>query len=128
MVSKITHGIKVSVKVKFASKQLHLNNLVNFFNYEITIDNEGNDKVQLLKRYWIIKDALNGIETITGEGVIGQQPILLCNETFQYISGAYIVGQMGSMQGYYTFLNFNTNKIFRVQIPLFNMSVPYIFN
>ncbi|UUV21558.1 Co2+/Mg2+ efflux protein ApaG [Paenimyroides aestuarii] len=128
MVSKITRGIKIIVKVKYVKQSLHLNNLVNFFNYEISIQNQGNDVVQLLRRCWVIKDSLNGVETVDGEGVIGKKPIVNPNETFQYTSGAYILGFIGSMQGYFTFVNFSNSQIFYVKIPLFNMSVPYIFN
>ena len=128
MVSKITRGIKIIVKVQYVKQSLHLNNLVNFFNYEISIENQGNDVVQLLRRYWLIKDSFNNDEVVEGDGVIGQKPIVNPNETFQYTSGSYILGFIGSMQGYFTFVNFSTSQIFHVRIPLFNMSIPYISN
>lgn len=128
MVSKITRGIKIIVKAHHVGQSMHLNNLVNFFNYEIRIENQSSDVVQLLRRYWLIKDSLNNDEIVEGEGVIGKKPIVNPNETFEYTSGSYILGFIGSMQGYFTFVNFSTSQIFHVRIPLFNMSIPYIFN
>lgn len=128
MVSKITKGIKIIVKVRYVRQSLHLNNIVNFFNYDISVENQSNNKVQLLSRYWLIKDSFNHDEVVEGDGVIGKKPIVTPNETFQYTSGSYILGFIGSMQGYFTFVNLNTSQIFHVRIPLFNMSVPYIFN
>lgn len=128
MVSKITRGIKIIVKAHYVGQRMHLNNLVNFFNYEIRIENQSSDVVQLLRRYWLIKDALSGDEIVEGEGVIGKKPIVNPNETFEYSSGSYILGFIGSMQGYFTFVNFSTSQMFHVKIPLFHMSIPYIFN
>lgn len=128
MVSKITKGIKIIVKVTYVKQSFHLNNLVNFFNYEISIENQSNDVVQLLRRYWLIKDSFNSDEVVEGEGVVGKKPIVNPNQTFQYTSGSYLLGFIGSMQGYFTFINFSNSQIFHVKIPLFNMSVPYIFN
>ena len=128
MVSKITRGIKVIVKVHYVGKRMHLNNPVNFFNYEICIENQTTDEVQLLQRYWLIKDALNYEEIVQGEGVIGKTPIIKQKETFQYTSGCLIQGEAGSMQGYFTFVNFTTSQLFHVKIPLFKLNIPSIFN
>ena len=128
MVSKITKGIKVEVKVYHVKETLHLDNLVHFFNYDIRIENQSTDVVQLLSRYWLIKDALNFDTIVEGEGVIGKTPIVQPTEDFEYTSGCFISGITGSMQGYFTFINHSTSQIFRVKVPLFIMNVPYIFN
>ncbi|MBA5792309.1 Co2+/Mg2+ efflux protein ApaG [Flavobacterium sp. xlx-214] len=128
MVSQITRGIKITVKVKHLGSKKHLSNLVNIFNYEISIENHSNDVVQLLRRSWLIKDSLNHNEVVEGEGVIGKKPIVNPNETFHYESGSFIRGYAGSMQGFFTMVNFSTSQIFHVKIPLFNLNVPYLFN
>lgn len=128
MVSKITRGIKIVVKVHHVKESLHLNNLVNFFNYDISIENQGNDVVQLLRRYWLIKDSLNYDIVVKGAGVIGKTPIVNPSDIFQYTSGCCINGITGSMKGYFTFINHSSSQIFHVKVPLFNMNVPYILN
>lgn len=128
MVSKITRGIKVQVKVYYVKEILHLDNLVYFFNYDIRIENQSADVVQLLSRYWHIKDALNCDTILEGEGVIGEKPIVKTSQYFEYTSSCCIVGATGSMQGYFTFINYSTSELFRVKVPLFKMNVPYIFN
>jgi len=128
MVSKITKGIKVVVKVHYAGQSLQLNDLFNFFNYEISIENKSSNTVQLLRRHWLIKDSLNNDVIVEGEGVVGKTPVLNSEEIFEYTSGCSIMGYTGSMQGYFTFLDLNTSEIFHVKIPLFNMNIPKIFN
>lgn len=128
MVSKVTREIKVDVKAYFVGKQMHLNHLVDFFNYDITIENIGTDDVQLLQRHWLIKDSLNANEFVDGEGVVGKQPILKPNTNFQYTSGCFTYGSLGSMQGHYMFLNLKTQEIFQVLIPLFVLGNPNIYN
>lgn len=128
MVSKITKGIKVVVKVRYAGQSLRLNTLLNFFNYEISIENRNSNTVQLLRRYWLIKDSLNNDATVEGEGVVGKTPVINPEGIFEYTSGCSIMGYTGSMQGYFTFVDLSTSEIFHVKIPLFNMSIPKIFN
>jgi len=80
MVSKITKGIKVVVKVRYAGQSLRLNTLLNFFNYEISIENRNSNTVQLLRRYWLIKDSLNNDATVEGEGVVGKHLLSIQRE------------------------------------------------
>lgn len=128
MVSQITRGIKIIVKAHYFGSQEQLGELVNCFDYEISIENHSNDVVQLLRRYWLIKDALNQDIVVEGEGVVGKQPVVYPQDIFKYVSGSFVKGHTGSMQGYFTFINKTTLQIFHVKIPLFNLSVPYIFN
>ena len=126
--SQITRNIKVIVNVRYIGERKHLNELVHYFNYDISIENRGEDAVQLLKRNWLIKDTLREDTVVDGEGVVGEMPVLRPNEFFQYTSGSYIYGGIGSMEGYYSFINTDTNEIFHVRIPLFNLIIPNIFN
>ena len=42
----------------------------------MTIDNQGNEKVQLVNRYWKIIDANGTLQEVRGRGVVGEQPVL----------------------------------------------------
>lgn len=128
MVSQVTKGIKITVRVHYLTSKLHLDGFVNFFNYKISIENRSSETVQLLRRYWLIKDPLNFDEIVEGEGVIGEKPKLKPYEVFTYSSGSFIKGSAGSMQGYFTMINLDTKQPFRVKIPLFCLNVPSIFN
>jgi len=59
MVQQITNGIEISVKTKFNGSIVRNQNTFNAFSYFITIENESDDIVQLLERFWEISDALN---------------------------------------------------------------------
>ena len=95
--------------------------LAEYFNYEVTIENQSNDSVQLLSRYWNIFDSLNHISIVEGAGVVGQKPIIKPSETHAYKSHCLLTSTMGAMSGFYNMVNFTTTKAFKVQIPTFQL-------
>ncbi|RNC84326.1 MAG: Co2+/Mg2+ efflux protein ApaG [Winogradskyella sp.] len=128
MVQQVTSGIKISVETDFEGT-FYKNYKMNFaFTYKITIENQGKDVVQLNSRYWKIKDALNNIEIVRGDGVIGQKPILQPGESHTYNSGCLLTSPFGSMQGHYNMINFSNSKKFKVYIPSFKLSAPFSLN
>ena len=96
------------------------------FSYAVTIENNSLSTIQLISRYWLIKDALNHPNIVKGPGVIGQQPIIQPGTTHQYNSGCLLVSPFGSMQGYYKMVS--EQKSFRATIPLFKLSAPFVMN
>ncbi len=44
------------------------------FAYTIKVENGGNSTVRLQSRKWMIKHSDGNIETVEGDGVVGQQP------------------------------------------------------
>src|SRR5690606_11003752 len=102
MVSKITKGIKVVVKVRYAGQSLRLNTLLKCFNYEIRVENRNSNTVQLLRRSWMIKDSLNNAVTVEGDGVVGNTPLIDPEGIFEYISRCSSMVYTGSRQGYFT--------------------------
>ena len=128
MVSQITQGIKVSVVTDFEGIFFKNYKVHYAFTYRITIDNQSKDSVQLLTRHWEIFDALNSMEIVDGEGVIGKKPILKSGESYTYSSGCLLVSPFGAMRGYFTMVNFTTTKKFRVVVPAFKLGAPYALN
>ncbi|MEZ4854943.1 MAG: Co2+/Mg2+ efflux protein ApaG [Gelidibacter sp.] len=128
MVQQVTSGIKISVETTFEGT-FYKNYKVHFaFGYKVTIENQSKDSVQLNTRHWEILDALNNIEIIEGEGVIGKKPVLKPGESHTYNSGCLLSSPFGAMQGHYNMVNFtNTNK-FKVYIPSFKLSAPFALN
>src|SRR5690554_4631047 len=127
-VKQMTEGVCVSVEVFYRAEQSNPVNNSYVFMYRITIDNYANVPLQLLRRNWYIVDSLTGMSNVEGEGVIGQTPILECNETFQYVSGANLRSEMGKMYGVYNFKNLFNNKEFEVIIPEFQLIAPFKAN
>ncbi|GAA3773096.1 Co2+/Mg2+ efflux protein ApaG [Corallibacter vietnamensis] len=128
MVQQVTKGIKISVETTFEGT-FYKNYKIQFaYGYKVTIENQSKDSVQLNARHWTIKDALNNVEIVSGEGVIGKKPVLKPGESHTYTSGCLLTSPFGAMQGYYSMVNFTTTKKFKVAIPSFKLSAPFALN
>lgn len=128
MVQQVTSGIKISVETTFEGT-FYKNYKVHFaFGYKVTIENQSKNSVQLNSRYWKISDALNNVEIIEGEGVIGKKPVLKPGESHTYNSGCLLTSPFGAMQGHYNMVNFSNTKKFKVAIPTFKLSAPFALN
>lgn len=128
MVSQITRGIKISVKTSFEGTYFKNYKIHFAFSYEITIENNSKDSVQLNSRHWEIFDSLNDIEIVDGEGVIGQKPVLKPGDSHTYSSGCLLASPHGSMRGFFNMVNFTSTKNFRVIVPTFRLSAPFALN
>ena len=123
-----TSGIQISVKPYFRPDLSDVAKLQYFFNYHIEIENTNNFNVQLLSRNWYIFDSLHESRYISGDGVVGEQPLLKPNEKFSYTSGADLNSELGMMQGFYTFQNLIDGNTFEVSVPSFLLEYPYKLN
>ena len=128
MVKAITLGVTVSVETNYQADFSDPANGRFLFAYQITIENGSQSAIQLLSRHWDIVDA-NGLNReVDGEGVVGEQPVILPGESHQYISGCELATEMGSMQGYYTFKQVHKAALFRASIPHFTLVANYKLN
>lgn len=123
MVEKITKGIKITVLTNYEGIHSLKENEMYLFSYFITIENTGNDTVQLLSRKWKIYDSLNAMEIVVGDGVVGQVPILEPQEKYTYRSNCLLQSKIGAMKGYFNMINFNSKTHFKVQVPTFQLMV-----
>ena len=128
MVQQVTNGIKISVDSKFEGTTYREQRLNFAFSYQVTIENQSNNTVQLLERRWNIFDSLNQTEIVEGPGVIGKKPILKPGQTHTYKSHCLLTSPIGSMSGYYKMVNFTSSNLFKVYIPTFQLMVPSIHN
>jgi len=128
MVTQITRGIKISVLTTFEGTYFKNHKIHFAFSYQITIENQGKDSVQLISRHWEIYDSLNDIETVDGEGVIGKKPVLKSGESHTYSSGCLLASPFGTMRGYFNMINFTSTRNFRVIVPAFKLSAPFALN
>ena len=128
MVTQLTAGIQVSVESEYNAKQSNPLASHYFFVYSITIKNISDDTVQLKKRHWFIYDS-NGIKSeVEGVGVVGEQPVLIPGQSYQYVSGCNLLSDMGRMGGIYVMERQIDGGLFNVTIPEFMMVVPHKFN
>jgi|SRR5690625_1332011 len=128
MTQQVTRGIKVSVTTSYENSFLKLNELKYVFSYLITIENQRKETVQLISRFWRIKDALNYPEMVMGEGVVGEKPVLMPGESYSYSSGCHLYSPFGSMIGHFNMVDLKSGEPFRVQIPLFKLKAEFAMN
>lgn len=98
------------------------------FAYRISITNESEYTIKLLRRHWVVFDSNGVVREIDGDGVVGQQPIMEPGETHQYVSGSHLRTEMGKMLGFYTMERLIDGKLFKVEIPEFPLIAPFKMN
>jgi ApaG protein len=128
MANKISEGMEVSVETFYQPDYSNPISGEYMFAYRITIENHNNFSVKLQRRHWHIFDSNGSYREVEGEGVVGVQPILQPGERYQYVSGCNLRTEMGKMYGSYTMENLNNKKTFEVNIPIFEMVVPFKMN
>lgn len=128
MVQQVTNGIKISITSNFEGTNYRNYRLYYAFSYQVSIENQSNETVQLLARHWKIFDSLNNTEVVEGSGVIGKKPILKPSQIHTYTSNCFLTSPIGAMSGFYTMVNFVTTKTFKVNIPTFQLMVSNIHN
>ena len=82
MIEQITKGIKITVSTNFEGKRYQNLRMYYAFSYSITIENQSSDTVQLVGRHWNIFDSLCDLETVDGEGVVGEKPIISPKQSY----------------------------------------------
>jgi ApaG protein len=117
------HAISVYARAAFLPDKSDASQQRFVFAYRITITNTGTVASQLMSRHWIITDANGHVEEVRGDGVIGEQPLLQPNESFEYTSGTAIATPVGSMRGSYQMVAVDGVE-FEAPIPEFTLAVP----
>lgn len=125
MANKISEGMEVSVETFYQPDYSNPISGEYMFAYRITIENHNGFPVKLHRRHWHIFDSNGSYREVEGEGVVGVQPVLQPSERYQYVSGCNLRTEMGKMYGSYTMENLNNKKTFEVNIPVFEMIVPF---
>ncbi len=110
MVTKITKGVKVSVETFYQKDFSNPMREEYVFAYRVTIYNESDSSVQLLRRHWYIYDSIGDDREVVGEGVVGKQPVIEPNTYHQYISGCHLKTPIGKMYGIYQITRINTGE------------------
>ena len=120
MYSKTTKKINITVKPYFLEEQSEPDDQHYVWAYQVTIYNQSKEKVQLINRYWKIIDSNGTKQEISGQGVVGEQPVLNPGEKFEYTSGTPLSTPSGFMEGYYE-METNKGVKFEAYIPHFSL-------
>ena len=119
----VTRGIRVHVAPQFDPQRSRPDHHQWFFLYTVTIENQGEETVQLLSRHWIITDGSGHVEEVRGPGVVGDQPILAPRESYTYTSGCPLRTDVGKMEGSYRMVT-GAGEDFDVEIAPFTLCAP----
>lgn len=120
-------GIIIQTQVNYLADQSDEAGNRFVFSYTISITNLGRTSAKLISRHWIITDANNHVQEVRGQGVVGEQPLLKPNQSFEYTSGTVLTTQVGTMRGSYR-MEAGDGSMFDVEIPQFVLSVPRVLH
>ena len=116
----ITEDIKVTVRPVYLDGQSNAVERKFVFAYFVSIENMGNEPIQLLRRHWIIRHSSGKLEEVEGEGVIGKQPVIRPGADHDYNSYCILETLEGSMEGTYLMKREDGTE-FKVVIPKFSL-------
>lgn len=124
MYRAITRSISVRVEPCYLDDKSAPEESYFVWAYRVHIENLGTTTVQLRRRKWQITDSSGRVQEVTGEGVVGEQPILEPGEAFEYTSGTPLSTPSGIMLGSYQ-METEDGDQFDVVIPAFSLDSPH---
>lgn len=128
MGTAITKGVKITVEIRYQEDYSQPRRNEFLFAYRIIIENLSEQTLKLLRRHWYIFDSMGEYKEVEGEGVVGRQPILAPGEEYAYTSGCNLQSAMGRMHGTYLMQDTQTQRLFPVTIPEFELIAPFKLN
>ena len=127
MTTEKKYEITVTSRITYIPEQSDAAGNRYVFAYTITIKNTGNVTARLISRHWIITDANNQLQEVRGLGVVGEQPRLRPDESFEYTSGTALATPVGTMRGTYQ-MEAEDGLQFDAAIPEFTLSIPRVLH
>jgi ApaG protein len=128
MVQQVTEGVCIKVETFYQPAQSNPLSSEFLFAYRISIENQTAYPVRLLSRHWHIIDSNGTHREVEGEGVVGQQPVIIPAASYQYTSACNLHSDIGKMYGTYIIENLFNKKKLTVTIPEFLLIVPAKLN
>lgn len=120
----MTRGIRISVTPDFLEEESEPTDDHYVWAYTVRIDNASDEIVTLRARVWHITDSDGQTVTVTGDGVVGEQPVLRPGDAFEYTSGTPLCTPSGLMHGQYA-METEGGERFDAQIPAFSLDSPH---
>jgi len=116
--SETTRSITIQVEPVYLEEQSVPDENHFVWAYHVRIENNGPETVQLLTRHWRIMDQSGNVHEVKGDGVVGEQPVLVPGEAFEYTSGTHLATATGTMHGSF-FCVAEDGEKFDVDVPMF---------
>jgi len=123
MYRAVTRNIQVTVEPVYLDDESDPDENRYFWAYAVEIANLGGETVQLRTRYWRITDGNGRVQEVKGAGVVGEEPVIEPDETYEYTSGCPLTTPSGIMVGSYQ-METAKGERFDVEIPAFSLDVP----
>jgi len=127
MAEQKRYEIRVTTRTEFIPEQSDPEVERYVFSYTITLTNVGTVPAQLISRHWVITDSESKVQEVRGLGVVGEQPLLKPNESFEYTSGTALATPVGTMSGSYQMVAEDGVR-FEAPIPEFTLSMPRVLH
>ena len=127
MAEQKKYDITITVKTTHIPGQSDEANNRYVFAYTITIVNSGSVAARLVSRHWIVTDAENRAQEIRGLGVVGEQPLLKPQQSYEYTSATAIPTPVGTMRGSYQMVA-EDGTTFDAPIPEFTLTAPRVLH
>ena len=121
------YEITITTRTTYVPEQSDIERGRYVFAYTITLKNTGTVAAQLISRHWIITDANNHLQEVRGLGVVGEQPTLRPEQSFEYTSGTALATPVGTMRGTYQMVG-DDGLQFDAAIPEFTLSIPRVLH
>lgn len=119
-----TDGIVVRVNPCFMPDASDLGRHRFLWEYNIEIENLSDSVWKLTRRHWRIITSNGHVQTVDGDGVVGQMPVLEPGETYRYTSGVPLNAPSGMMGGKYEFECAGKPNLL-AEIPTFSLDSPH---
>jgi ApaG protein len=91
------------------------------FEYRVRIENVSDQAAQLLSRRWRIHDSIGEDTEVAGDGVVGEQPLIVPGGVHEYQSFCVLKSANGYMEGEYRFQRADATR-FDAIIPRFTLA------
>ena len=127
MAERKKYDITVTVKTTHIPGQSDEANNRYVFAYTVTIVNSGSVAARLVSRHWIVTDAENRAQEIRGLGVVGEQPLLKPQQSYEYTIATAIPTPVGTMRGSYQMMA-EDGTAFDAPIPEFTLTAPRVLH
>lgn len=115
---KLSNGFRITVRPAFLEDQSVPEQRQYVFAYHVRIENVSARPAQLLSRRWHIHDDVGEDTEVVGDGVVGEQPIVIPGGVHEYQSFCVLKGPTGHMEGEYFFQAHEGDR-FACEIPRF---------
>ncbi len=127
MYRQTTHEIEVSVVPCYQDHQSRPEAGIYVWSYDVEIVNHGTTPVKLVRRHWKITNSYGQTLEVTGDGVVGAQPLIHPGEAFAYSSFTNLATATGFMTGTYQMIDAHDHPL-EIVIPVFYLDSPDLYS